>query len=99
MCFNREVLIINNLTLLSVILLFVVISNAIVVTVLKKKIGMNVINLISNIIILPAIPLLWLISRGFDLGANTFTSFYLPLIVTIFIIGMLIFRIIKYIKD
>ncbi len=87
-----------NLTLLAVTLFLVLISNFSIIVILKNKIEKTILNFLSSIVILPGIPLFWLIVYT-NLPSNEFLSFYFPLLITIFLILMFIIRLIKVIKN
>lgn len=87
-----------NLTLLAVTLFLVLISNFSIIVILKNKIEKTILNFLSSIVILPGIPLFWLMVYT-NLPSNEFLSFYFPLLITIFLILMFIIRLIKMIKN
>lgn len=88
-----------SLTLLTTTLLLILISNFIVNILLKNKIKKNTLNFISSVVVLPGIPLFWLITYTCDLPFNNFFNFYFPLIITVFLILMLVINLIKLIKN
>ncbi|CAM4417839.1 hypothetical protein BAMA_04165 [Bacillus manliponensis] len=88
-----------NLTLLSTTLLLIIISNVVIRALLQNKIKKSMLNLISNVVVLPGIPLLWFMSDIRSFSSNVFWDFYFPLIITIFLILMLIINLVRFIKD
>lgn len=88
-----------DLTLLTTTLLLILISNFIIRNLLKNKIKKTTLNFISSVVILPGIPLLWLIISTNDLSVNNFVSFYFPLIITIFLILMLVINLVRLLTN
>lgn len=86
-------------TLLPTTLLFIVISNFIIRALLQNKIKKSMLNLISNVVVLPGIPLFWFMSDIHNFSSNVFWDFYFPLIITIFLMLMLIINLVRFIKD
>lgn len=86
-----------NLTLLVVTLLLVLISNFSIIVILKNKIEKTILNFLSSIVILPGIPLFWLMVYT-NLPSNDFLSFYFPLLITVYLILMFTIRLMKLIK-
>lgn len=86
-----------NLTLLAVTLLLVLISNFSIIVILKNKIEKTILNFLSSIVILPGIPLFWLMVYT-NLPSNDFLSFYFPLLITVYLILMFTIRLMKLIK-
>lgn len=87
------------MTLLTTAFLFVLISNFTIRILLKNKVKKNTLNFISNVVILPGIPLLWLIIDTLNFQDNSFMDFYFPVIITLFLILMLIINLIRLTKD
>lgn len=85
----------SGLIFLSIVLISV--GGSVVKTILEYKINKELNNLIVSIIILPMIPVSWL-GAGF-LSYSPISSFYLPLVVTVFCILYLVYNIFKYNKS
>ena len=81
------------------IIVIILFCNAFVSGILYKKVEKDVIRLITNIILIPAIPLSWLISSVRNDSPHIFFSFYLPLFFTVVVISMLVINIVKYNKN
>lgn len=77
-----------------------IISTLIVSEILRKRVEKHVRHLIGGLYALPLIPLLWIEKDNEFLTQTDITfSFYLSLIGTFFLIALLLFTIIKYIKS
>ena len=87
------------LTSLFAILIYIEMSTLLIVFILQKEVPKKTYRLINSIGMLPAIPVFWLINSNLEYKADRFTFFYLPLIMTFFLIFLLIYRIIRFIKD
>ncbi len=90
---------INQSSFFFLIFSFILLSRLITDLILRNKVEKNIRNLISNIIILPAIPLFW--KWGFEINLenqvpNIIYSFYSPLFFSIFIFVVLLISIIRY---
>ncbi len=86
-----------NLTLLAITLFLVLVSNFSIILILKNKIEKTILNFLSSIVILPGIPLFWLMVYT-NLPSNDFLSFYFPLLITVYLILMFTIRLMKLIK-
>ncbi|WP_054707858.1 hypothetical protein [Bacillus sp. JCM 19041] len=73
--------------MLNLVLFMIVLSNYIIHLLLKNEVGKNMLRVISGLVIMPGIPILWIMTYD---DSNTFISFYLPLLVTILVIGFFI---------
>ena len=87
----------NNLLSPGFIIFTIIMSGFAVSIILKNKVIKQTDHLIRAIILLPTIPLAWLMNS--DDSPNIFFSFYLPLIITVIVTLMLIVSIIKYYKS
>ncbi len=86
-----------DLTLLAITLFLVLVSNFSIILILKNKIEKTILNFLSSIVILPGIPLFWLMVYT-NLPSNDFLSFYFPLLITVYLILMFTIRLMKLIK-
>ncbi|OEH56376.1 hypothetical protein AQ616_02330 [Oceanobacillus sp. E9] len=86
-----------NLTLLAITLFLVLVSNFSIILILKNKIEKTILNFLSSIVILPGIPLFWLMIYT-NLPSNDFLYFYFPLLITVYLILMFTIRLMKLIK-
>lgn len=96
---KNEFIMINQSSFFFLIFSFILLSRLITDLILRNKVEKNIRNLISNIIILPAIPLFW--KWGFEINLenqvpNIIYSFYSPLFFSIFIFVVLLISIIRY---
>ncbi len=89
----------SNLLSPAFIIFTIIMSGFAVSIILKNKVSKQTDHLIRTIIILPAIPLAWLMSSVKSDSPHIFFSFYLPFIFTVIVTLMLIVRIIKYYKN
>ena len=93
----------NNLESPTFIIILIALSNTFIMRILDKELRENnikgqVYDLITIIVVLPAIPLIWIVFKDFDSQANNILTFYVPLIITISFLVSLSNRIIKYRK-
>ena len=93
----------NNLESPTFIIILIALSNTFIMRILDKELRENnikgqVYDLITIIVVLPTIPLIWIVFKDFDSQANNILTFYVPLIITISFLVSLSNRIIKYRK-
>ena len=93
----------NNLESPTFIIILIALSNTFIMRILDKELRENnikgqVYDLITIIVVLPTIPLIWIVFTDLDSQANNILTFYVPLIITISFLVSLSNRIIKYRK-
>ena len=67
--------------------------------ILKNKVEKNIINVVGNIVMLPAIPIFWLIINTPEPSSNIFISLYFPLIITFLVLLTTFINLIKFVKN
>lgn len=76
----------------------IILSTMFVTSILQHQVKKETYMLINSIVVLPAIPALWMMTNELSSEADRFTQFYLPTFFTAFLILSLLYRLIRYKK-
>lgn len=83
---------------LMLVLLIILTSGRVISYLLKDKIESKLNNLIGSILLLPGIPVIWLMSKTVQSDSNNVLQLYFPLIISLIVILVLLINIVRFNK-